>query len=184
MSKLPVPDFMLDTIYDLTPEQFQKMGKSMLLLDLDNTMSPYHLHKPTPALVDWIDRFKQAGIALFILSNNKGERPAVFAKALGIDYVNRAKKPNTEVLEQVLRERKLDRNAVALMGDQIYTDTLCAKRANITAIVVKPICITRNPLLALRYWAEFPFRLTYRIREKVRKSAGPGLNHPQKGEKF
>ena len=169
MSKLPVPSLMLNTIYDLTPEQFQSMGKSMLMLDLDNTMSPYHLHEPTPALLDWIRCFQQAGIELFILSNNKGERPAIFAEALGVDYVNRAKKPNTNMLEQVLRDRNIDRSAVALMGDQIYTDTLCAKRANITAIVVKPICITRNPLLALRYWAEFPFRLAYLIREGVQK---------------
>lgn len=169
MSKLPIPSLMLNTIYDLTPERFQDMGKSMLMLDLDNTMSPYHLHEPTPALLDWIHRFQQAGIELFILSNNKGERPAIFAKALGIDYVNRAKKPNTRVLERVLQEKGIDRDAAALMGDQIYTDTLCARSANMTAIVVKPICITRNPLLALRYWAEFPFRLAYRIREYVRK---------------
>lgn len=174
MSRLPVPDLMLNTIYDLNPEWFRSMGKSLLMLDLDNTMSPYHLHEPTPALLDWIRGFQQAGIELVILSNNKGERPKIFAEALDVDYINRAKKPNTAVLEQVLQKRGTDRSAVALMGDQIYTDTLCAKRADIMAIVVKPICITRNPLLALRYWAEFPFRLAYWIRKGLRWLCGAG----------
>ena len=169
MSKLPVPSLMLDNIYELTPARFRAMGKSLLLLDLDNTMSPYHLHEPTPELRAWVESFQQAGIDLFILSNNKGDRPAIFAEALGMDYVNRAKKPGIAVLEQVLQARGTDRSQAALMGDQIYTDTLCAKRAGMTAIVVKPICITKNPLLALRYWAEFPFRLAYLIRNGFRK---------------
>lgn len=169
MSKFPVPSLMLNNIYELTPEYFRAMGKTLLILDLDNTMSPYHLHEPTPKLQEWISSFQQAGIDLFILSNNKGERPALFAEALGVDYMNRAKKPGISMLEQTLKKRGVDRDQAALIGDQIYTDALCAKRAGITAIVVKPICITKNPLLALRYWAEFPFRLAYLIRRNIQK---------------
>ena len=46
----------------------------------------------------------------------------------------------------------------AFIGDQIYTDTLCARRCGCFAVLVRPIAFS-NFWLRLRYWLEFPFRL-------------------------
>ena len=67
----------------------------------------------------------------------------------------------------MLRQRRRKPEETALVGDQIYTDTLCAKLCGFLAVTVKPIAFT-NIWLSLRYWTEFPFRLTYIIKEKLK----------------
>ena len=158
MGKLPVPDLMLPSLFELSPEAVKGMGVKLLLLDLDNTMSPYGEDTPGEPLRKWIRAMKDAGVVPFILSNNRGPRPGVFARELGIEYANRAKKPSAKVLVRVLAEKGVLPGEAALAGDQIYTDVLCAKRAGIAAIAVRPISL-KNPLLAVRYVFECPFRL-------------------------
>lgn len=161
--KIPIPDLMTDSIYDLTPELLSGMGIRLLALDLDNTLSPYHVHRPTVELRRWIRSMKLAGIEPFILSNNRSDRPGMFAAELDIGYVGKASKPFTRSLRQLMRDKGVGPGETALVGDQIYTDVLCAKSAGITAIAVRPIYI-KNVFLALRYGAEWPFRAAYKRR--------------------
>ncbi len=165
MLKFPIPQRMARDIYEITPQYLKSRDVELLLLDLDNTMSPYHIHEPSGRLIAWIESMKEQGIEPFILSNNRGDRPKVFADALGVGYINRAHKPSTEVLLQVLKDKGVSKAHTALIGDQIYTDMLCAVRSGVMGICVKPICLRRNPLLAIRYFAEFPFRIAYKEEE-------------------
>jgi HAD superfamily phosphatase (TIGR01668 family) len=100
---------------------------------------------------------RKAGLELFILSNNRGRRPALFAEQLGIGYAGSARKPFTRKLRAVLAERETLPAEAAMIGDQIFTDVLCARRTGALAVLVRPISL-RNPLLALRYGLEAPFR--------------------------
>lgn len=159
---LPIPTLMKNDIYALTPEELHTMGVRLLMMDLDNTLAPYHIHTASPALCSWITAMKAAGIDLFILSNNHGDRPARFSRQLNVDYVNRAHKPHTETALRIAAQRGFTPEETALLGDQIYTDVLCAVRAGFKSICVRPICISRNPLLAIRYFFELPFRLAYK----------------------
>lgn len=156
--KLPVPHYMARSIYDLKPEFFTSRGIRLLLLDLDNTLAPYEDRGPAPELGAWLSSMGDAGIEPFIFSNNRGGRPAGFAEMLGIGFIGKAKKPNPGRLLAVLREKRIPHEAAALVGDQIYTDIFCGRRAGILTVSVRPISI-KNPLRALRYAAEFPFRI-------------------------
>jgi hypothetical protein len=161
MSFWPVPDIMKDNIYEIGPRLFTNRGIKFVMLDVDNTLSPYTINDATPRLTAWIQGMKDAGLELFILSNNKGDRPKIFAEALGLDYVKRAHKPFTKVATQVLSEKGYAPNESALIGDQIYTDALCAKCLGAMAVVVRPILFS-NIWLRLRYYLEAPFRLKYK----------------------
>lgn len=160
MSFWPVPDIMTESIYQLSPRFFTNRGVKFILLDVDNTLAPYTTHEATPRLRAWVQCMKDAGLELYILSNNKGERPAIFAEALGLDYVKKAWKPFTKTARAVLAKKGYAPAETAVIGDQIYTDTLCAKALGAMAVLVHPIAFT-NPFLHLRYWLEFPFRLKY-----------------------
>lgn len=161
MSFWPVPDVMKENIYQLTPRMFTNRGIRFIILDVDNTIAPYTLDKALPRLIAWAEGMKDAGLELFILSNNKGERPAIFAQALGLEYVKRARKPFTRRAREVLAEKGYTPAEAALIGDQVYTDVLCAKRLGALAVLVHPIEFS-NPFLKLRYQLEFPFRLKYK----------------------
>ena len=99
---LPLPDLMLPSIYALTPEMLSRRGIELLLLDLDNTLAPYSADAPNEALSAWVRGMSEGGIKLFILSNNKGERPKVFGAALSLPNVNRSKKPKTDEPEPLM----------------------------------------------------------------------------------
>jgi len=169
VSKLPIPDLMLDSIYELSPEDLTERGICLLLMDLDNTLSPYGEHRPTVALCNWLDALKKAGIEPFILSNNRGDRPRKFAGALSLDYSGHSGKPSTCGLNAVLERKGIGREQAAIIGDQIYTDILCGHRAGVYTIAVRPIDM-RNPFRAIRYGLEYPFRRAYRRRTKKYKN--------------
>lgn len=163
MLRLPVPDLLLRSIYEVTPDFVRSHGLRLLLLDLDNTLSPYEIDEPTDELRSWLAEMRGAGAEPFIFSNNRGGRPELFAGKLGVGFVGRAKKPSPRRLLSLLDERQIGKNEAALIGDQIYTDIFCARRAGVLAVAVRPID-ARKPHRALRYAAEVPFRLCARLR--------------------
>ena len=164
-SKLPIPDLVVSDIYELTPECLKKRGIELLLLDLDNTLAPYTAMQPTVRLRNWVDALRRAGIEPFIFSNSRGMRAEAFSKALLVDFIARARKPDTRFLLQVLAKKGVAPENAALVGDQIYTDVWCARRAGVLAVAVEPLNLS-NPLYRARYWAEQPFRGAYRRKNK------------------
>jgi len=168
MFKFPIPYMILKSIYELKPEKLNEMGVKLLLMDLDNTLDKYHAQEPTARLRSWIDSLKQAGIEPFIYSNSHGDRAKSFASSLSLEYINKAGKPRTKRLLKLLKEKNISAESTAIIGDQIYTDILCGRRAGIFTIAVTPIDMT-NPFHYLRYRAEFPFRYAYELQIKKLK---------------
>ncbi len=162
--KLPIPNRAVHDIYELTPDFLRSRNITLLLMDLDNTLAPYSTDEATPALKAWIASMKAAGIEPFLFSNNKGDRPSIFARQLNVDYVKLAHKPKQAALRQVLTQKSTPIERVCIIGDQIYTDVLCGSIAGAYTVVVRPISL-RNPLHALRYAAETPFRLLYKVKQ-------------------
>ena len=168
MSVFPVPDLMRETIYELAPRMFTERGIRLVLLDVDNTLAPYTVQEAPEALRAWVKTMLTGGLELYILSNNKGDRPEMFAAALGLPYRKRSRKPFTLTAREIMAERRCAPAQTALIGDQVYTDVLCAKCCGAYAVLVKPIEFNHF-WLRLRYWAEAPFRLGYKIKPEKEK---------------
>jgi len=163
MLTLPIPDFSIKSIFALKPEQLSDMNVTLLLMDLDNTLAKYHAVSPSVPLRNWIDSLKTAGIEPFIFSNTRGSGAERFAKALDVEFIKHAKKPNPKILLELLVKKGVKPENTAIIGDQVYTDILCGARAGITTIATRPISMA-NPLHLIRYGAEMPFRHAYKIR--------------------
>lgn len=161
MSFLPIPDYTFRKLTAVTPPFLCRAGIRFLLLDLDNTISPYGVQTPTEEVSRWMESLRQAGIVPFIVSNNHGERAEKFAAALRTGYVKAAGKPGTRGIRAAMERLGAVPEETALAGDQIYTDVLAARRCGIRAILIQPISL-KNPLLAVRYALEIPFRLAGR----------------------
>lgn len=153
----PVPDMSLRNIYDLKPEMLLDRGISLLLLDLDNTLIPYSQSLPPEEVCLWIKSFKDKGIEVFLVSNNRTDRAGIFSAAAGIPFVNRAAKPSKKKLLEAMEIMNKAPEDTAMLGDQVYTDVLAANSAGVTSIVVTPIDV-HKPNFAVRYFFELPFR--------------------------
>ena len=93
MSLLPVPDRMLDSIYDLSPADLTSRGVRFVILDIDNTVAPYTVHTADERMIAWVQGLRDAGLELFLLSNNRGERPEHFSSAFGLPFRTQAAMP-------------------------------------------------------------------------------------------
>ncbi|MCQ2406624.1 MAG: YqeG family HAD IIIA-type phosphatase [Oscillospiraceae bacterium] len=164
MSFFPVPDVMKDNIYELNPRFFNNRGIKLIILDIDNTIAPYSVPEPTERMKAWVQGLKDAGFKLAVLSNNRGTRPETYAGAFGLTFIGKAWKPFTKTAKQLIEEMGCSPENTAFIGDQIYTDCLCAKALGSLAIVVKPIEYT-NFWLRFRHWLEFPFILKYKWKD-------------------
>ena len=83
MSKL-IPDYVFDSIYDITPEVLTAHGVRGVLVDLDGTMASHKAALPPDTLHTFVDRLKNAGIAVLVFSNNHPERVGKFCEPLGV----------------------------------------------------------------------------------------------------
>ena len=83
MSKL-IPDYVFDSIYDITPEVLTAHGVRGVLVDLDGTMASHKAALPPDTLHLFVDRLKDAGIAVLVFSNNHPERVGKFCEPLGV----------------------------------------------------------------------------------------------------
>lgn len=117
----------------------REIGIDTLLLDIDNTLAPYEQPEPDEYIRAWLEDLHAAGIKTAFLSNNHGERVELFGKTLGVPVQYDSHKPLPFRAKKILRWMGADRRHAALMGDQIFTDVLCARLAGIRAILVPPI---------------------------------------------
>lgn len=158
MSFSLIPDYSFNSVCDVTPEFLKEHGISLLLLDLDNTLAPYGTTEPPEHIARWAEHIKENGVALFIITNNRGSnRVESLASAFRIDFIKGANKPFVKGINKAIAQLGKTPKETALVGDQIYTDIIAANAASITSIVVRPIKL-RNPTFNIRYWLEAPFR--------------------------
>lgn len=153
-----LPAMTARVITDIRPELLQNHGIRLLMLDFDNTIVPYTTSVPDQAVLDWFRQMKDAGILLCVVSNSRNDRVKIFCEKYGLDCITRAKKPFTKGIVECMKKYNMSARHCALVGDQIYTDTLGANCAGIRAILVKAID-NHNFWLKARNVAELPFRL-------------------------
>jgi HAD superfamily phosphatase (TIGR01668 family) len=159
VSILPVPDRVFRSVTEIDPAELAGRGIKLLLADLDNTLARYGQAEPEGAVVAWRERLRGAGVALFLLSNSRRPtRVAHYAQALRIPVLGRAGKPRRAGYRKAMTQMGCTPEETAMVGDQIFTDILGAKRAGVTAFLVEPVKLGRNPGRYIRYAVETPFR--------------------------
>lgn len=119
-------------------------GARVLLLDADNTLSPWRGAVPDPAAARWVESAKAAGFRLCIASNSDAERLRPLEEALGIPAFPRAEKPLPSGLRRIAREMGAAPDACALIGDQLLTDVLAARLAGMRAVLLEPLDPSRE----------------------------------------
>lgn len=156
MSISLLPKHIARSLPQLTPELLHRLNIRLLMLDFDNTIVPYTTDIPTEEMKRWLESMKQSDIQLCVVSNSKRERVKVFCNAYGLDCITHAKKPFAKGIHQCLQQYGIPAEQSALVGDQIYTDTLGANCQGVTSILVSAIS-NHNFWLKARHVLELPF---------------------------
>ena len=156
MSFSLLPKLMADSLTALTPEVLRLHGIRLLMLDFDNTIVPYTTDIPTEPMVNWLEEMKSSGIQLCVVSNSHKDRVKVFCEAYKSPCITHAAKPGTRGIRECLERYGVPASQAAIVGDQIYTDTLGGNLSGVMPILVHAID-NHNFWLKLRHIAEKPF---------------------------
>ncbi len=135
------PNYKFNCITDIKPEFLFKNNIKALILDVDNTLSTHHGMNLTDGLPEWLNEMLSNGIKLIILSNAKKKRVRPFAESIGLDYISLGLKPLPFKFLKALKKLREKRRHTAVVGDQLFTDSLGAHLAGMRSIILNPILL-------------------------------------------
>ena len=152
-----LPKVMTPKLTDITAEHLRSWGVRLLMLDFDNTIVPYTTTVPTEEMEKWLREMNALpDITLCIVSNSRNDRVPKFCRERGMEVITHAKKPFPKGIKECLAKFGIDPKEAALVGDQIFTDTLGANGAGVRSILVEAID-NHNFWLKARHVLELPF---------------------------
>ena len=163
MSFSLLPGLITDELTDLTPELLHGYNIRLLMMDFDNTIVPYTTDVPTEKMSAWLRNMLESDVLLCVVSNSRNDRVKIFCDKYNLPCITRAKKPGTRGVRECLEQFEIPAEEAALVGDQIYTDTLAANNSGVMPILVRAID-NHNIWLKLRHVAELPFIFAARKR--------------------
>ena len=153
-----LPKIIVPALTDVSEDLLRSRGIKLLMLDFDNTIVPYTTSKPTETMEKWLRDMAASDIQLCVVSNSHKDRVKIFCEQYGIPCITHAKKPFSRGIKACLAKFKANPWECALVGDQIFTDTMGANATGVTSILVNAID-NHNIWLKLRHVAEMPFIL-------------------------
>lgn len=140
------PDIRAQRVSDVTPESLRSRGIEHVLVDLDDTLVSSSDDRPARGVLEWVAGLKSAGIGVAILSNGSRERVAGFARLAGVPAIALAGKPFSHSFGRGMTALgNPPASKTAMIGDQLFTDVLGAKRAGLTTILVTPLSKGKLP---------------------------------------
>lgn len=124
----------------ITPTILNQYALKGLILDVDETLVPWHLTQVSPELNEWLEEIKKSTPSLWLVSNNLSEqRIGNIAKSLNLPYFLGAGKPSPRKLKLALEQMNLPSSSVAMVGDRLFTDVLAGNRLGLFTILVEPL---------------------------------------------
>ena len=135
-----IPDRLFRRYSDVTASLLRQLDVRLLLCDLDYTLAPRSVAEPDGELHAWLERCREAGVTVMILSNNRSSRRVeTFCGELGIRYVGHAGKPSVRGYREAMALAGVPEERTAMLGDKLLTDVLGAKRSGVLALMVEPL---------------------------------------------
>lgn len=142
------PDMIIRSVADLDFAALKERGFRVILLDIDNTLVPHGTQLADKSAVKIIAGIEKEGLTAVVCSNAKANRLASFSASIQLDCISDARKPSPHAIRNYMIENNISSEEIILIGDQLITDILAARRAGIVAILSKPI--SKNEIFLVR----------------------------------
>lgn len=134
------PQEAIAKITDIRPEALVEAGKTLVLLDVDNTLVEWRSHDISDQVKHWLKQVRALGVQLCIISNTKNvARLQSLAEVLDVPYERGRFKPSRQMFVAAMERFNRQPENTVMIGDQLFTDILGANRSGIDTIWVAPI---------------------------------------------
>lgn len=145
MRRAIIPDKVFRRLSDIDiAADIVDKGFSLVVLDIDGTVKNRMLRKAPADIYAWIGKCQEAGLDLAFLSNDRRNRHGSFSKDTGIMLVPAAHKPNAAGLLSILKAFETAPGNAVVIGNNPFTDILCAHKVGAAGYLVRSIETTKN----------------------------------------
>ena len=133
-----VPDMYQKNIYSINYEKLKNQGIKVLLFDLDNTIIERHNYELPLKLKELFKELNKY-FMIYIISNSFNyEKLEKISKTLHIAYIGGSMKPFKRGYKKI-NFKNIKKRQMAMIGDQLLTDILGAKKMGYYTILTDPI---------------------------------------------
>lgn len=140
LPQLLQPDLSVTSFRQLDPQALVNQGIQLLICDIDNTLVAYDDPDANGDVEAFLHTAKSAGLHTVLMSNNFPWRVERFARDLGLEKVYAfSMKPMPFSYRKACRDFGLKPEQAAILGDQLFTDTLGGNLAGVTTILSHPL---------------------------------------------
>jgi HAD superfamily phosphatase (TIGR01668 family) len=155
------PDFIYDSVYDIDFGALKKNNIKGLIFDIDNTLVSYNQPEPTNDVVGLMNKLKSENFEICFISNNDRQRVEQFNRNLKYLSFYKAGKPSTKFFKEAAKKMEMERGNIAVIGDQLFTDVIAAKRMKMPSVLVTPVEPVESVFFKLKRLGEKPFIKRY-----------------------
>ncbi len=143
------PNQSVASIYEIQMHVLMQKGYRHIILDMDNTLTPWNDHQVRPVLADWIATVKDLGYTVCLLSNNRQKKVQDFAAKLGVLAAPKGGKPSGRSFKRAISMMQGTGQDTMVIGDQVFTDILGGNLLGLYTILVDPI--TTSEFIGTRF---------------------------------
>lgn len=130
------PTYRIKSVLEITPEFLKKENIKTLIFDADATLIQSKSFKIEEEMLNKIKEIEECEINVFIASNGKVGRINKVFENHPVTAYPMCLKPLPFRLNKILK--KYDKQTTAIVGDQYFTDILCAAFIGIRSFMTKP----------------------------------------------
>lgn len=133
------PHHFVSHVTQVTPELLRAHGVKAVMLDLDDTLVASKSATMATEVHHWCQNLQRAGFRLLLLSNGSPRRVEQWSQHLDIHGMALSGKPFPLAFGRALKLLGLPARQTAMVGDQLFTDTLGGNLHGTLTILVAPL---------------------------------------------
>lgn len=133
------PDIYCESVMDIDFKKIYKSGFRGLIFDIDNTIVGYDNFEIKKEIFDLFIELEGIGFKICLVSNSFKKRVVYFENVFNIKSFNTALKPLPFGIMKGIKYLGVPKNKIVMIGDQIFTDVICARLNSIFVVLVEPI---------------------------------------------
>ena len=141
-----LPDYIFNNIMEVTPEFLKSIGVKGILVDCDNTIAYDNRKELLPDSKKWVKLMQDNGIKVCLMSNAFLVRVRPVARQIKFDaWTTRSHKPRPIGFKRCIKMLGLEKDQVAILGDQMKTDIVGGNNYDIPTLYLMPYAFETNP---------------------------------------
>ena len=134
IDKKYVPDYLVHSILDISPEDLICRGIKLVAVDADNTLVYDNTVDFIDGAKEWVEKIRSSSLEIAVVSNASPNRARKISEHLGIRTYGASFKPSPRSIFKASRDFGVDVNEIAMIGDQISSDIVAANRSGAMSI--------------------------------------------------